>query len=172
MPDQSAVSLWPAIGSDALFRLGQTVRFRRSNVSNEPRSKLPCASIHHFWNFCAGGSQRSICCGESVLETRASGNNNFFNSGCAASLRLVVSLIDPSGNESSKSFPCFDHPTLPDLLDANHLSWRYYTVGDSWNELWNGPAAIRHLRFGPDGPMSYARTSRSSVTLPLDSCRR
>ena len=78
------------------------------------------------------------------------GNNNFSNSGCAASLRLVVSLIDPSGNESLNSFPCFDHLTLPDLLDASHLSWRYYTVGDGWNELWNGPAAIRHLRFGPD----------------------
>ncbi len=75
-------------------------------------------------------------------------NDNFSNSGCAAPLGLVVNLIDPSGNESSKAFPCFEHPTLPDLLDAKRVSWRYYSVGDSWNELWNGPSAIRHLRFG------------------------
>jgi phospholipase C len=75
-------------------------------------------------------------------------NTNFPKSGCAASDRLTVSLIDPAGKESSESFPCFEHLTLPDLLDANHLSWRYYSVGDNWNELWNAPSAIRHLRFG------------------------
>lgn len=77
-------------------------------------------------------------------------NDNFSKSGCAAPPGLAVNLISPSGNELSTLFPCFDHRTLPDLLDANHLSWRYYSVGDDWNELWNGPSAIRHLRFGSD----------------------
>jgi phospholipase C len=77
-------------------------------------------------------------------------NENFSKSGCSAPLGLAVNLIDPSGNESVESFPCFEHATLPDLLDANQLSWRYYSVGDSWNELWNAPSAIRHLRLGPD----------------------
>jgi len=57
-------------------------------------------------------------------------------------------LIDPSGKELATIFNCFEHATLPDLLDTKHLSWRYYSVGDVWNELWNAPSAIRHLRFG------------------------
>lgn len=77
-------------------------------------------------------------------------NTDFPNSGCAAPRGLAVRLINPSGRESSKSFPCFDHPTLPDLLNAKQISWRYYSVGDEWNELWNAPSAIRHLRFGSD----------------------
>jgi hypothetical protein len=78
-------------------------------------------------------------------------NINFSNSGCAAPRGLAVSLIDPSGNESSRMFTCFDHPTLPDLLDAKHFSWQYYSVGGAfWNELWNAPSATRHLRFGPN----------------------
>jgi phospholipase C len=75
---------------------------------------------------------------------------NFSTSGCAAPPGLVVNLIDPSGNESLTTSTCFEHLTLPDLLDASGFSWRYYSVGDVWNEFWNAPSAIRHLRFGPD----------------------
>jgi phospholipase C len=87
-------------------------------------------------------------------------NINFSNSGCAAPRGLLVNLIDPSGNESLTTFTCFDHLTLPDLLDASGFSWRYYSVGDSWNELWNAPSAIRHLRFGPDWPKVMAKDTQ------------
>jgi phospholipase C len=87
--------------------------------------------------------------------------SSFSKSGCAATPGTVVNLIDPSGDEFSKSsFTCFEHPTLPDLLDAKHLSWRYYSVGDAWNALWNGPSAIRHLRFGADWSKVVAQNSQ------------
>ena len=50
-------------------------------------------------------------------------------------------MIDQNGNESMRMFPCFDHPTLIDLLDAKNVSWKYYAPG---------PNSINHLRFGAD----------------------
>jgi phospholipase C len=57
-------------------------------------------------------------------------------------------MIDPSGRESQKFYPCFDHPTLIDLLDRHGVSWRYYAP--SAGSIWTGPNAIQHLRFGQD----------------------
>jgi phospholipase C len=59
-----------------------------------------------------------------------------------------VALIDPSGTESSRLYPCFEHATLTDLLDSKNINWRYYTP--SAGSIWTGPNAIRHLRMGPD----------------------
>jgi phospholipase C len=68
--------------------------------------------------------------------------------GCTALPGSFVLLIDPLGKESSSQYPCFEHPTLADLLDARGISWRYYTP--SPGSIWTGPNAIRHLRLGPD----------------------
>jgi phospholipase C len=57
-------------------------------------------------------------------------------------------MIDPKGNETRTQYPCFEHPTLTDLLDARGIDWRYYTP--SAGSIWTGPNAIRHLRLGPD----------------------
>jgi phospholipase C len=63
--------------------------------------------------------------------------------GCIAFPGTIVALIDPSGEESSSQYPCFEHPTLTDLLDFNGISWRYYTP--SAGSIWTGPDAIRHI---------------------------
>jgi len=68
--------------------------------------------------------------------------------GCAAQPVQTVILIDPQGQEKQKIYPCFEHATLPDLLDAKGISWRYYTP--ALGGLVTGPNSIRHLRFGPD----------------------
>jgi phospholipase C len=68
--------------------------------------------------------------------------------GCKAPPGTYVAMIDPSGKESSNQFPCFEHPTLTDLLDSHKIDWRYYTPGA--NSIWNGPNAIQHIRLGPD----------------------
>lgn len=67
---------------------------------------------------------------------------------CDGSPQSTVAMIDPSGNESQFLQPCFDHPTLFDLLDAKGIGWKYYVphVGG----LWNGPDAIAHIRRGAD----------------------
>jgi phospholipase C len=70
------------------------------------------------------------------------------DTGCTAPSKEFVKMIDPSGNESQKLYPCFDHPTLVDLLDGQGISWRYYAP--SAGSIWTGPNAIQHLRFGQD----------------------
>lgn len=76
---------------------------------------------------------------------RATGVNN--EAGCDAPDTSQVPLIDASGDEHHFVYPCFEHQTLMDLLDERMISWRYYTPSD--RSIWNGPAAIAHLRNGP-----------------------
>src|ERR1700678_210080 len=66
---------------------------------------------------------------------------NTNGAGCAAPATAGVWLIDPSGNESSEIYPCFEHPTLTDLLDAQNISWRYYVPTP--NSIWTAPDAIQ-----------------------------
>jgi phospholipase C len=63
--------------------------------------------------------------------------------GCIALPGTTVRLIDPSGNESSTMYPCFEHATLTDLLDAKGITWRYYAP--SAGSIWTGPDAIQHI---------------------------
>ena len=83
---------------------------------------------------------------------------NTFNggdeAGCAAPADALVKLIDttdfnPNTNDKQTMYPCFEHPTLTDLLDASHLSWKYYTPAA--NSIWTGPNAIEHM-CGPNAP--------------------
>jgi Phosphoesterase family len=46
--------------------------------------------------------------------------------------------------EDSGDPPCYDHPTLPDLLDPASIGWRWYGAGDPAS-LWNAPNAISHI---------------------------
>ena len=69
--------------------------------------------------------------------------NAFYNSGCTAPAGESVALIDSSGNESSTQYPCFEHPTLTDSLDAKKVTWRYYTP--LAGVIWTGPNAIKHI---------------------------
>jgi len=85
---------------------------------------------------------------ENVTGPSLPGSGSFLNSGCTG-IRQAVELIGPAGAEYRTVAPCFEHPTLMDLLDPRNISWRYYTTGASWeNTLWTAPDAIRHLRFG------------------------
>lgn len=70
------------------------------------------------------------------------------NQGCDSPPGSTVALIDPTGNESQTTFPCFEHPTLMDLLDAKGISWKYYTPNPYF--LWSAPDAIHHIRYGTD----------------------
>ncbi|HEX8818229.1 MAG TPA: alkaline phosphatase family protein [Terriglobales bacterium] len=68
--------------------------------------------------------------------------------GCEAPAAEYVKLINPQGKENSQQYPCFDHPTLTDLLDQRRVSWTYYTPAP--NNLWTAPNAIQHIREGAD----------------------
>jgi phospholipase C len=87
---------------------------------------------------------------ENVTNREQRLSESFYSSGCTAPIGDFVILIDPKGQESYRQSPCFDHPTLFDLLDFKRISWKYYAMTGVLNALWNGPSAIRHIRQGPD----------------------
>ncbi len=70
------------------------------------------------------------------------------DTGCTSPAGEYVEQIDPDGNQIS-TYPCFEHQTLPDLLDAASLSWRYYTP--TAGSIWTAPNSIEHL-CGPNAP--------------------
>jgi phospholipase C len=70
-------------------------------------------------------------------------------SGCDAPARAFVETIDQFGNEGNPVFPCFDRPTLGDLLDAQAATWRYYQMVRGPG-VWHAYNSIRHIRFGND----------------------
>ena len=73
----------------------------------------------------------------------AAENTNGAAAGCAAPATAWVWLIDPTGQESSKMYPCFEHSTLTDLLDQAGLSWKYYSP--LAGSIWTAPNAIQHI---------------------------
>jgi phospholipase C len=62
--------------------------------------------------------------------------------GCIALPGATVEVINPAGVESP-IYPCFEHPTLTDLLDTANISWRYYAP--SAGSIWTAPNAIQHM---------------------------
>jgi phospholipase C len=71
--------------------------------------------------------------------------NGADTSGCISPPTATVRLIDPSGSETSNPpiYPCFEHPTLTDLLDAANITWRYYSPAAGG--IWTAPDAIQHM---------------------------
>jgi phospholipase C len=67
--------------------------------------------------------------------------------GCIALAGETVALIDGNGSETTHAptFPCYDHQTLADLLDAakSPVSWRYYAPAAA--AIWTAPNAISHI---------------------------
>ena len=84
-----------------------------------------------------------------VSENPANSVKGQISAGCAASPTAYVALVDPSGNENTLAYPCTEHASLTDQLDAKNISWRYYTPGA--NSIWTGPNAIQHI-CGPNAP--------------------
>lgn len=72
--------------------------------------------------------------------------------GCDAVPGTLVSTLGPDGTELPGVFPCFDYPTMADLLDAKGITWRYYAPGSGQDQFFilSAYQAIRHIRFGPD----------------------
>jgi phospholipase C len=60
----------------------------------------------------------------------------------------VTTLVDGTC-ESKKVFPCFDFPTLPDIL-PERLTWKFYgTTIPIFDEVWSMFNAIDHIRNKP-----------------------
>jgi phospholipase C len=78
------------------------------------------------------------------------------SAGCMGPGGQRVKLIDAAGREGPNKpiYPCLDHPTLTDLLEAapSPLSWRYYAPAPG--SIWTAPTAISHI-CQPGGPKAH-----------------
>ena len=65
--------------------------------------------------------------------------------GCISPPDQRTELIDGYGSETSNApvYPCFERPTLADLLDRAGLPWKYYSP--QAGSIWTAPDAIRHI---------------------------
>jgi phospholipase C len=84
---------------------------------------------------------------------------NWAETGCASPANTTVALIDPEGNESSSMYPCFEHPTLTDELNAKKISWRYYAPTPGY--IWTAPNSIKHM-CGPNAEPPHATACTGS----------
>jgi phospholipase C len=80
---------------------------------------------------------------------------NVSNTGCTVT-NQQVELIDSSGSEDASVSPCFDHNSLPTLLDQNHISWTYYGNQRSGGisgptGIWTAPNAIKEMCYPLSG---------------------
>lgn len=89
----------------------------------------------------------------------ASGSNNtvdnpVFNTyhawGCDSGKYTRVRQVNPTTNQAKMVFPCFNLTTLPDLLQAKGVSWKYYAPTQNQSGyIWSSLDAIRHIRYSP-----------------------
>jgi phospholipase C len=102
--------------------------------------------------FLFSGSSEPVAPTARFYKWFAAENNNGNSNGCIASANSVVKEVNPSDGSDSPGytppgntagFPCYEHRTLSDVLDANGISWRYYT--DGAGSLWTAPDAISHI---------------------------
>jgi phospholipase C len=129
-----------------------------------PYSFVPPAEVQPYWNlaqrFTLGDRMFQSNTGPSFVAHQymiagqsglASENPNGNVWGCDAAASTRVALVGPNGTDLPGVFPCFDYPTMADLLDAKGISWRYYAPGtkDSFYII-SAFQAIRRIRFGKD----------------------
>jgi len=107
----------------------------------------PSFPAHQF--IISGTSAPSATSTSFVAENSAGNSDPFGVSGCIAPPMAFVQLVGPLGNESQTIYPCTDHPTLTDELNARAIDWRYYTP--SAGVIWTSPNAIEHM-CGPNLP--------------------
>jgi phospholipase C len=58
--------------------------------------------------------------------------------GCDAPQSVTVSLLGPNGTDLPGVYPCFQYQTIADILDAKHISWRYYQPAEDPKSPDNG----------------------------------
>jgi phospholipase C len=84
--------------------------------------------------------------------------------GCDATKNSYVETIDlHTGAYGPDEYPCFERVSLPDLLDAKSLTWRYYqhNLGPG---NWHAFDAIKEIRYGND----YQNVITPSQTILTD----
>jgi len=91
--------------------------------------------------------------------------NSSADAGCTAPSTEYVSVIDASGSETSNPtiYPCFEHATLTDELNAAGVTWRYYAP--LAGSIWTAPNAIQHMCAAPGSTACTAPDWVNNVSL-------
>jgi phospholipase C len=77
--------------------------------------------------------------------------SNVFWWGCDSPKGVTVALLGPKRADGRRVFPCFDYPTLADVLDQHKVAWRSYApVSSDLGSIWSAYDAIKHIRYGAD----------------------
>ena len=96
-----------------------------------------------------------------------SSSSSYDRYGCISDLNTFVVEVSPSGTlgkgytpttpaGANQGFPCYEHRTLPEVLEPAGVSWRYY----GWQEdsRWTAPNSIEHIcQSGGFGPNSHCQ---------------
>jgi phospholipase C len=98
--------------------------------------------------FIISGTSAPTATSKSFASGNVGGGTTGSGAGCIAPPSAYVTVVDPLG-KGSTMYPCFEHPTLTDLLEAAGISWRYYAPTPG--SIWTGPDAIEHM-CGPNAP--------------------
>lgn len=108
-----------------------------------------------------------------TARSRIAGNPNSDIWGCDASPGTTVPIFG-SGEAvvTPGAFPCFDEPTIADLLDAAHVTWKYYTgpYDAVVNQAVNVYDAFRKTRYGPDWQRNVV-TPPGKILSDIADCR-
>jgi phospholipase C len=120
------------------FELAETYTFGdRMFQTNEG----PSFPAHQF--IISGTSAPTTGTNTFVSENPINGPDPFHNAGCISPPEERVKVIAANGSENQQIYPCFEHPTLTDMLNSASISWRYYSP--SAGIIWNAPNAIQHM---------------------------
>ncbi len=109
-----------------------------------------------------------------TAQSRIAGNPDDSIWGCDAKPGTTVPLFGPTGDETIApgAFPCFDQLSIADLLDASHVTWKYYTgrYNDVTDPSVNIYDAFRKIRYGRDWQRNVV-TPSSTVLSDIARCR-
>jgi phospholipase C len=108
-----------------------------------------------------------------TAQSRIAGNPNSEIWGCDAKPGTTVPIFGTGEDVITPGiFPCFDQPTIADLLDASHVTWKYYTgpYNDLTNPAVNVYEAFRKIRYGPDWHRNVM-TPSTAILSDIQNCR-
>jgi phospholipase C len=137
-------------------------------IPNYPYAHVPLSESQEYWALASryvladrmfqsntGPSfvaHQYIIAGQSDDADEVPNTNGTLAWGCDSPAGSTVSLVGPNGTDLPGPFPCFDYPTIADLLDVHHVTWKYYAPAalENTGYIWSAFDAIKHIRFGPD----------------------
>jgi phospholipase C len=108
-----------------------------------------------------------------TTQSRIAGNPNSSIWGCDAKPGTTVPIFGQGETMIQAGvFPCFDQTSIADLLDAAHVTWKYYTgpYSDLTDPAVNIYDAFRRVRYGPDWQRDVIVPS-GRILSDIETCR-